>query len=180
MKSRARLTRIKSGLNPRLSLANNFLHGGPHLRRPQLITLIRRMKSIAREILRMRRQLRLRDRINVENRHSIALRNLSQPLTKLLNLPLVLTPQRTRNSRRTRHVGNVRDYDLRVSLLRQRADDLFVVFGKLFESQTMTDVVDTNPNRHQIRIQRNATVQLGPQQIRRRRTAHANVRQLRL
>src|SRR5215211_7853147 len=77
-----------------LTYADRLRDGGPHLRGPQLITLVRRMKPIRRKILGMRTQLAMRELVDIKNRHTVTRRNLFQSLTKAEDLLLIFVAQR--------------------------------------------------------------------------------------
>src|SRR5689334_14445861 len=118
------------------------------------------MKAVAGKILGMRRQLAASDGENVEDRNFVTLRDLFKSLIETLDLSLVPGTQRGRNAWRTRDVGNVRHNDHGLSLLFQRTQDLVVVLCKLLDRQTMTDVVDADPNSHEIGRLLNTWLQL--------------------
>src|SRR5215207_1530354 len=121
------------------------------------------MKPINRKILRMRAEFLRRDRVDVEYGHSVLRRYLLQSSTELDDLPLVFVSHGRWNSRRTRNIREVPHDNSRVRLLFKSTEDLFVIFGKLLQRNTMSDVVNTNANRYEIRIQCHATIQLSPQ-----------------
>ena len=156
-------------------LPDHLRNRRPHLLRPHLITRIGRMKPIAREIFRMRRELLSRDRVDIKHRHTVTSCNLLQPAAKLNNLPLILVTRRTWNSRRARNIRKVRHHNSRARLFFEHAENLFVVFRKLVQRQPMPDVVDADTNSHKIRIHRDALVQLRTQDIRSRRATHAEI-----
>src|SRR5687767_1563685 len=109
------------------------------------------MKAVAGKILGMRRKLAARDCENVEDGHFMTPRNLLESFVEALDLSLILSTHRRRNARRTRNVRNVRHDDRSLSLLLQRTQNLFVVFCKLLDGETVADVVDTDSHCYEVR-----------------------------
>src|SRR5829696_6679662 len=128
----------------------------------------------------MRRELFRRYRVDVEYCYVVTSRNLFQPSTELNDLLLVLLSHWPLYSRRTRNVGQIRYHDFSMGLFLERAENLFVVFGKLVQRQTMSNVVNTNTNRHEVRIQCCALLQLIAQHISSCCPTYAKVRQPRI
>ena len=103
--------------------------------------------------------------------------DLFKSLIETLDLSLVPGTQRGRNAWRTRDVGNVRHNDHGLSLLFQGTQDLVVVFCELLDRQTVTDVVDANPNSHEIGQLLKTRLQLDAQQVVGGSSADAEVRE---
>ena len=98
------------------------------------------MKSVTGKILRMRRKLILRDRIDIKHRHTVTFRYLFQTLAKSDDLLLILTPH-TRNTRRTRDIRNVRHYNPGVGLFAKRFQYLLVVVSELIKRKAVSDIL---------------------------------------
>src|SRR5688572_1752384 len=119
------------------------------------------------------------DRKDVEDRNLVASRDFFKTLVEAFDLTLVLGTHRKRNTWSGRDVGNVRHDNRCACLLFQRTQNLIVVFRKLFDRETVTDVVDTDPQRHKIRRPLHAALQLRSQYVVRRRTANAKIHEFR-
>src|SRR2546423_12272879 len=135
------------------------------------------MKAVTRKILWVRRKLIVRDRVDIEDCRAVTLRNLLQPVTVPRDLSLILAPHKIGNAWRARNVRNIRHHDSSSRLLFERAENLFVVFRKLFECETMTDVIDADADCHQVRIQRDTSLQLIAQHVSSCGATHAKISQ---
>ena len=113
--------------------------------------------------------------VNIKDNYAVASGNLFQPLIEPHDSILVFSSDRWRKAGCARNIWNICDDNGSGCFVPERAENRFVVCGKLFQADPVPDIVDANANRYDLGVRGNGLIQLPAHDIRSRRAADAKI-----